>query len=104
MEAFQVKLVAARTTQRGAEKRIGRNDSTRSRCQMTDAAKKLHADWWQQRVVRQKDIDASIAAKAEFEFLYETNPTRTRKVRVAGPFTVESLSPHRVLGQTRKTT
>lgn len=64
----------------------------------SEKAKKLHTDWWQQRIVRQKEIDASIAAKAEFEYL-TTNPTRTRRrVRVAGPFTVESLSPHRVLG------
>ena len=27
-----------------------------------DAAKKLHADWWQTRIARQKEIDASIAA------------------------------------------
>ena len=36
-----------------------------------DAAKKLHADWWQARIARQKEIDASIAAKAEFEYLYD---------------------------------
>ena len=33
--------------------------------------KKLHADWWQARIARQKEIDASIAAKAEFEYLYD---------------------------------
>ena len=32
---------------------------------------KLHADWWQARIARQKEIDASIAAKAEFEYLYD---------------------------------
>jgi adenine-specific DNA-methyltransferase len=63
-----------------------------------DAAKKLHADWWQARSSRQKEIDASIAAKAEFEHLYDKPYSDNRKVRVAGPFTVESLSPHRVLG------
>lgn len=62
-----------------------------------DDAKKLHADWWQQRIARQKEIDASIAAKAEFEYLYDKPYDDKRKVRVAGPFTVESLSPHRVL-------
>jgi adenine-specific DNA-methyltransferase len=60
-------------------------------------AKTLHADWWQQRIARQKEIDASIAAKADFEFLYDKPYSDNRKVRVAGPFTVESLSPHRVL-------
>ena len=63
-----------------------------------DAAKKLHADWWQARIARQKEIDASIAAKAEFEYLYDKPYEDKKKVRVAGPFTVESLSPHRVLG------
>ena len=63
-----------------------------------NAAKKLHADWWQARIARQKEIDASIAGKAEFEYLYDKPYDDKKKVRVAGPFTVESLSPHRVLG------
>ena len=64
----------------------------------SDAARKLHADWWRQRIARQKEIDASITAKAEFEFLYDKPYEDRKRVRVAGPFTVESLSPHRVLG------
>jgi adenine-specific DNA-methyltransferase len=63
-----------------------------------EVALKLHADWWQARIARQQEIDKSIAAKAEFEFLYDKPYVDNRKVRVAGPFTVESLSPHRVLG------
>jgi adenine-specific DNA-methyltransferase len=63
-----------------------------------EAAKTLHAEWWQARIARQNEIDASIAAKAEFEYLYDKPYEDKRKVRVAGPFTVESLSPHRVLG------
>lgn len=62
------------------------------------SAKKMHTDWWQQRIARQQEIDASIAAKAEYEFLYDKPYEDRKKVRVAGPFTVESLSPHRVLG------
>jgi adenine-specific DNA-methyltransferase len=62
------------------------------------AAKVLHADWWQARIARQKEIDASIAAQAEFEYLYDKPYEDKKKVRVAGPFTVESLSPHRMLG------
>ena len=61
-------------------------------------AKQLHADWWQARIARQREIDASIAAKADVEYLYDKPYTDNTKVRVAGPFTVESLSPHRVLG------
>jgi adenine-specific DNA-methyltransferase len=63
----------------------------------TDTAKKLHTDWWNARIARQQEIDASIAAKAEYEYLYDKPYLDNKKVRVAGPFTVESLSPHRVL-------
>ena len=61
-------------------------------------AKKLHAQWWEARISRQKEIDASIAAKADYEYLYDKPYEDKRTVRVAGPFTVESLSPHRMLG------
>jgi adenine-specific DNA-methyltransferase len=63
-----------------------------------ESAKHLHAEWWKIRIARQKEIDASIAAKAEFEYLYDKPYDDKKKVRVAGPFTVESLSPHRTLG------
>jgi adenine-specific DNA-methyltransferase len=63
-----------------------------------DAAKALHSEWWEARIARQKEIDASIAAKAEYEYLYDKPYDDKKTVRVAGPFTVESLSPHRVLG------
>jgi adenine-specific DNA-methyltransferase len=62
-----------------------------------DAARKLHAEWWEGRIARQREIDASIATKAEYEYLYDKPYEDKKKVRVAGPFTVESLSPHRVL-------
>jgi adenine-specific DNA-methyltransferase len=62
-----------------------------------DAVKKLHASWWQARIARQKEIDASIAVKADTEYLYDKPYVDNKKVRVAGPFTVESLSPHRML-------
>ena len=58
----------------------------------------LLADFWQLRIARQKEIDASIAAKSEYEYLYDKPYVDKKKARVAGPFTVESLSPHRVLG------
>jgi adenine-specific DNA-methyltransferase len=61
-------------------------------------AMNVHARWWEARIARQKEIDASIAARAEFEYLYDKPYQDAKKVRVAGPFTVESLSPHRVLG------
>ncbi|WP_225766815.1 site-specific DNA-methyltransferase [Inquilinus sp. Marseille-Q2685] len=61
-----------------------------------EAATAAHAAWWQARIARQKEIDASIAAKAETEYLYDQPYEDKGRVRVAGPFTVESLSPHRV--------
>ena len=57
-----------------------------------------HKAWWEARFSRQKEIDASIAAKSEFENLYDKPYEDKKIVRVAGPFTVESLSPHRTLG------
>ena len=57
----------------------------------------LHEQFWTTRIARQKEIDASIAAKADYEYLYDKPYEDKKKVRVAGPFTVESLSPHRVL-------
>jgi adenine-specific DNA-methyltransferase len=60
-------------------------------------AKSLLSEFWEARIARQREIDASIAAKADFEFLYDKPFADKGKTRVAGPFTVESLSPHRTL-------
>ena len=62
-----------------------------------EAPAALHAEWWEHRIARQRDIDASIAAKADYEYLYDKPCEDKSVVRVAGPFTVDSLSPHRVL-------
>ena len=63
-----------------------------------EEAQELHRQWWEQRIARQRETDASIAALAEYEYLYDKPYEDRSKVRVAGPFTVESISPHRVLG------
>ena len=60
--------------------------------------RRIHAEWWKQRIARQREIDASISSKANFEYLYDKPYQDKKKVRVAGPFTVDSLSPHRLLG------
>ncbi|MDP2898735.1 MAG: DNA methyltransferase [bacterium] len=44
-----------------------------------------------------QQIDAAIARHAETERLYDQPYEDEKVVRVSGPFTVESLSPHRVL-------
>lgn len=61
-------------------------------------AQDLVREFWRLRIARQRDIDASIAAKAEFEYLFDKPYEDRNTVRVAGPFTVESLSPHRMVG------
>ena len=62
-----------------------------------DDARSVHAQWWERRIARQNGIDASIAAKADYEYLYDEPYENRNKVRVTGPFTVESISPHRTL-------
>ena len=57
----------------------------------------VHKSWWEARIARQKEIDNSIAARADVEYLYDKPYVDNARVRVAGPFTVESLSPHRVV-------
>jgi adenine-specific DNA-methyltransferase len=56
-----------------------------------------HAGWWKLRRARQQEIDASISRRADTEFLFDQPYEDAKRVRVSGPFTVESLSPHRVL-------
>ena len=51
----------------------------------SDKAKALHADWWKGRIERQREIDASIAAKAESEYLYDKPYEDRKRVRVAAP-------------------
>ncbi len=60
-------------------------------------ARAAHATWWEGRIARQREIDASIAKAADVELLYDRPYEDRTRVRVAGPFTVESLSPHRVV-------
>ena len=61
-----------------------------------DAAHDALSRFWEARIARQREIDACIAARAEYETLYDKPYEDKAKTRVAGPFTVESLSPHRL--------
>jgi adenine-specific DNA-methyltransferase len=56
-----------------------------------------HSEFWMLRRERQGKIDASIARRADTELLYDQPIEDSKRIRVTGPFTVESLSPHRVL-------
>lgn len=64
----------------------------------SQAVKDLHQQWWASKLTLQEEIDAMIAARAESEFLYDKPIIDKQRIRVAGPFTVESVSPHKVLG------
>jgi adenine-specific DNA-methyltransferase len=63
----------------------------------SDNVKALQKAWWDARIARQKKIDDSIAKNADVEYLYDRPYEDKSRLRVAGPFTVESLSPHRVV-------
>jgi adenine-specific DNA-methyltransferase len=63
----------------------------------SNEAKKIHEEFWRLRRERQREIDESIAKNADQEILYDQPYEDTKRVRVSGPLTVESLSPHRVL-------
>src|ERR1051326_2100921 len=93
LEPLREQINAALGTQ-GEEWEIPREPDAK----WSESAKKSHIDWWQGRIARQKEIEASIAAKTDPEYLFDKPYLDARKARVAGPFTVESLSPHRVLG------
>jgi len=60
-------------------------------------AAELLAEWWDGRRARQREIDESIANRADQELLYDRPYEDKKRVRVTGPFTVESLSPHRTI-------
>ena len=57
----------------------------------------LYREYLEARKQRQQEIDDSIARRADVELLYDKPYEDNKKIRVCGPFTVESLSPHRVL-------
>jgi len=65
-------------------------------------AKELLKEWWEVRRARQKEIDASIAQNADVELLYDQPYVDNKRIRVTGPFTVESLSPHRTISLEEK--
>ena len=60
-------------------------------------AKELCAEWVRLRQEQRKEIDDSVARHAETELLFDQPYEDNKRIRVTGPFTVESLSPHRVL-------
>ncbi len=68
-----------------------------------DGVAALIAEWWKLRRKRQEEIDASISRAADTELLYDQPYEDNKRIRVTGPFTVESLSPHRQFSVEEKT-
>lgn len=65
-------------------------------------AKELLKEWWDFRKQRQKQIDENISKNAGTELLYDKPYEGNKRIRVTGPFTVESLSPHRTISVKEK--
>ena len=57
---------------------------------------KLHRQWLSLKRERQLTMDASTAKRAKSETLYDQPHVERKRIRVTGPFTVESLSPNLV--------
>ena len=74
------------------------NFPTQSEQDWPSNAVKIYDDILKLIEERQVEIERSIITKAEYELIFDKPIEDKKKVRVAGPFTVESLSPHRVLG------
>ncbi len=53
--------------------------------------------WWEARIARQKRDRRLHRRQGRVEYLYDKPYADPARVRVAGPFTVESVSPHRTL-------
>ena len=74
-DTFQEKMEPLREklnkTLKASNGRNGRFPGRQMKNGRTAAKEYCIADWWKNRIARQKEIDASIAAKADFEFLYD---------------------------------
>jgi len=58
-------------------------------------AKEAHREFWRLKRQRQKEMDESIARHSQQEIIYDQPYVDNKRVRVSGPFTVESLAPYR---------
>ena len=63
-------------------------------------SQKLHRYWLSLKRERQLMMDASTAKRAKSEVLYDQPYQDKKRIRVTGPFTMESLSPNLVLDPT----
>ncbi len=63
----------------------------------SDKLNQKHVEWLSACRERQQEIDAAIARHADTELLYDQPYEDNKKIRVSGPFTVESLNPFRMV-------
>jgi len=82
--------------------RQGRDSARNDVQKWPSEAKELLKQWWEMRRARQKEIDESISQNADTELLYDQPYVDNKRIRVSGPFTVESLSPHRTISLEEK--
>ena len=96
---YQEKLESLRQKINSALKQNWKEWQVPKKCEESwpNSIKIIHTDWWDTLIARQKEIDNSIRSKAETEFLFDQPLIDNSKVRVVGPFTVESLSPHKAI-------
>ena len=83
----------------GGRRSVGAADAT---ARVPPQAEKLVAEFWDLRRKRQAEIDASIQKNADQEILVDQPYEDSKRIRVTGPFTVESLSPHRTISVEKK--
>jgi adenine-specific DNA-methyltransferase len=83
----------------GGRRSVGAADATE---RIPPQAEKLVAEFWDLRRKRQAEIDASIQKNADQEILVDQPYEDNKRIRVTGPFTVESLSPHRTISVEKK--
>ena len=61
-------------------------------------ATRLHKEITDLIKTRQTEIDESIQLHSDYDYLFDKPYEDLNTARVAGPFTVESISPHRIMG------
>ncbi|MDO8871491.1 MAG: site-specific DNA-methyltransferase [Methanoregula sp.] len=96
-EKYQAKLEPLRASINNTAKKQWQEWEIPREAQENEKLSGLLSQWWTLRQQNQNEIDASIMHRADMEMLYDKPYDDPKRIRVTGPFTVESLSPHRIL-------
>lgn len=84
------------------EDRGQRSEVSGQRSEVSREVMKMIEEWRELWKKRQAEIDACIQKNAEQEILVDQPYADNKRIRVTGPFTVESLSPHRTISFEQK--